>query len=176
MHILNARYDNDERRLLEPLILQLIGTQTCVMNERVQALTMLDETIRVIAPMGLVAVKWPDLAAQLQTIAPIVDTASARAAQKITSAVKAKTRIYYSTAAGAYAATSAYFVARTADYAADLVADGVNDDDHNCSAAASAAMICYASADAAGPTTAARSPILLATITALERVIAAGKS
>jgi hypothetical protein len=175
MHILNARYDNDERRLLKPLILSLMSTQTCNMNERVQVLTMLDEIIRVIAPMGLDAVKWPDLAAQLRTISPIVNTTSARAAQKITSAVKAKTRIYNSTAAGTYVTTSAYLAARAADYAADRVADGVNDD-HDCSAAAAAAITCYASADAAGPTTAARSPILLATITALERVIAAGKN
>ena len=80
---LNDRFDDDERQLLAPLIHRLVGSRANPEIERKRAYAMADTAIREIAPMGLDAVKWTDLADRMRAIAPIVDMSSAQAALAI---------------------------------------------------------------------------------------------
>ena len=88
---LNDSYDDDERQLLAQLIPRLVGTRSTIEVTRKRSYVMADAAIREITPMGIEAM-WPDLAARLRGIAPIVDTESAREAGKASSAVRGEAR------------------------------------------------------------------------------------
>jgi hypothetical protein len=123
--------------------------------ERKRAYAMADAGIREIAPMGLDAVKWTDLADRLRAIAPVVDMASAQAALAICREVR--TEAQKRPHAAAYAAYAAAYAA----YAA----------------ASAAAAYAYAYAklsleERARIRSSARRPIIEATLRAFERAIA----
>jgi hypothetical protein len=123
---LNDRYTDDERQLLAPLIPRLVGTRTTLEHDRKRSCLMIDASIRGIAPMGLDAVGWSDLGDKLRAIAPVVDTASARAAHVVTQAVRgeAKNRYAAASASVSYAASAAEhasYAAITASYASASV-------------------------------------------------------
>jgi hypothetical protein len=196
---LDTRYTNDERQLLRLLIPQLVDMRVSSARDRMQVLAWINASIRVIAPMGLDAVKWHDLAAQLRVLAPIVDTTSVQAAEKALALVKDKAQAYAALRASGnactiysahYAALCALWVTYGAYRAAGLATE--DDDVHNDAAAGAATIACYRAADAAyaddttdadnpatdaaGRRSTVRRPTVLATIAALEGVIAIGKS
>jgi hypothetical protein len=165
----------------------LVGTRTDRIElERARAFVMVDASIREIVPMAL-EIRWPDLAKQLRDIGPIVDTATARAASKVTQVVRdeARKRAYaadaaydaaYATAATADYAAAAY-AAYTAAYAAYTAADAADTAAaytaaYTTAADAADADAAAAAADAADAAdTAARRRIVLASIAAFERCI-----
>jgi len=180
---LNDRFDDDERQLLVRLLPLLGGTRSTPEVERRRSFVLVDAAIREIAPMGLAAVKWIDLADRMRTIPLIADTASARAASAIcadirTEAKKRRAAAYayadYAYDAADAAADAADDDAAAADYAAAAAyaaADAAAAADYAAAAAA------YADARAASPEervrirAAARRPIVLASIAAFERAI-----
>lgn len=100
--------------------------------------------------------KWADLSAQLREIDPIVNTASARAAHKVTAEIQEEARRRQSDVAAARAAAA--YVAYAADAAAAR-------------AAAAWADAAQTPKERARIRSAARRPIVLATIAAFERAI-----
>ncbi len=152
---LNDSYDDDERQLLAQLIPRLVGTRSTIEVTRKRSYVMADAAIREITPMGIEAM-WPDLAARLRGIAPIVDTESAREAGKASSAVRGEARKRAATdAATDAAAYAAAYAARAATYAATDAAAYANKTPE----------------ERARVYSAARRPIVLATIAAYERAI-----
>lgn len=115
---LNDRYDDEERQLLVPLLPRLGGTRSTLEVERRRSLCLVDAAVREIVPLGLAAVGWTDLADRLRAISPIVDTASARAANKIASGVRDEARKRQSASADDAAADAADAAATYATYAA----------------------------------------------------------
>jgi hypothetical protein len=155
---LNDRFTADERQLLKPLIPKLIGTRTTVEHDRRRAYVLVDAAVREIVPMAMNARGWEDLAAQLRSIAPIVDRESAVSARKVSEVVRDEAR---KRSASADASAADAYAAYAADAASAADAAYAADD------ASAAAYAAYAADDAS-----ARRPIVLASIAAFERAIA----
>jgi hypothetical protein len=182
---LNDRFRDEERQLLAPLIPRLVGTLAPWEIERKRAYAMVDAAIREITPMGLDAT-WTDLAGRMRAIAPIVDRASAELALAACREIRAEARkrsVDAAYAAAAAAEASAY--AASAASAASASAEAAEASTYASAYAASAASAASASssaeaAEAVSPEerararTAARRPIIEATIRAFERAIEIG--
>jgi len=181
MRGLNDRFTDDERQLLAPLIPRLVGTRAPELESK-RAYAMVDAAIRELAPMGLDAVKWTDLADRMRAIAPIVDLASANAALAICREIRSeawdtrkKSAAAYAAAdAAAYAADAADAYAAAYAYAdADAAADAADAAAYAADAAAAYAADAYKSPEErARVRSLTRRPIVEATVRAYERVIA----
>ena len=114
---LNDRWRDDERQLLAPLIPCLVGTRSTVAVQKRRAYAMADAGIREVAPMGLAAVGWSDLAVQMRAIPAVADIASGQAALKICRVIRDEARKRAADAdadaAAAYAYAYAYAYAKT---------------------------------------------------------------
>lgn len=151
---LNDRFDDEERQLLAPLIPKLVGTRTTHAVDVKRYYVLVDSAVRVTVPMGLEAVGWKDLADKLRALPEIDSPARAIEARDVTLDVKRESYKRRADAdAAAYASASAS--AAAAAYAA-----------------ASAAASAYAYAAKNAGRSAARRPIVLASIAAFERAIA----
>ncbi|MCA1833061.1 MAG: hypothetical protein ABR520_11365 [Mycobacteriales bacterium] len=146
---LNDRFDDEERQLLLPLRIALIGTRTTYQHDVRRAYVYLDAVIREIVPMGLDAVTWRDLGDLLRDLAPIVDESSAKAARAVSIEVRdeaRRRRAAYVVAAYAAAAADADAYAAAVAAAADAAAVAAAADAYD---AAYAAAVAYVAAVAA---------------------------
>lgn len=86
--VLCDQWADDERQLLVQFVHMLINTRSTVAVANRRAYALADAGVRELAPMGLDAVGWHDLASRLREIRPIVDGASGEIAMTIASAVR----------------------------------------------------------------------------------------
>ena len=138
---LNDLWTDDERQLLARLIPRLVGTRTTHEHDVRRAYVMVDGTIREVVPLWIEAIGWRDLAARIRDLAPIVDVETARAARKVCNEVR--------------------------DAARKLVAASASATD----AAAYAAAYAAQPEERARQRSAARRPIVEATLRVFERAI-----
>ena len=172
---LNDSWDDQERQLLAPLIPLLIGTRSTHDHDRLRAYAMVDAAIRELAPMVLDAAGWHDLANRMRELAPVVDVVSASAAEAACGEIWEDGRQRAAAGpAAAYAAADAADAAAYAAYASAYAAAAAAASSA-CTAADAAAYAAVAAADSSARLqSAARRPIIEATVRAFERVIAVG--
>jgi hypothetical protein len=168
---LNDRLDDEERQLLEPLILRLVGTSSTRQHDLCRTYVYLDAVVREIVPMGLDAVTWRDLGDRLRGLAPIVDETSARAARGGSIEVRDEARRRRATAATTATTAAAAAAAATAATATTTTTATA------AAAAAYAAADAYAAAKKTSEERAqirslARRPIVEAMVRGFERAIA----
>jgi hypothetical protein len=130
----NDWMDDAERQALLPFVLRIAGSKSSLEVERKRAYLAADYAVRVFVPLWI-ELRDKESADRMRALAPLVDKASAKAAQAVCLEVKAKT--YAVDAADRYAAAAAAAAADAYAYA-DAAA-----------AAAAAAADAYAAAAAA---------------------------
>jgi hypothetical protein len=135
---MNDQLPDEERGRLKPYLAKLVGTRLTKAVELKRAFYLADSAVRVFAPLALRAAGLTKEAEKLESLSPLVDEVTARAAY---SAAYSAARAAYSAAYSA--ARAAYSAADSAAYSADSAADSAA-----YSAASSAARAVY-SADSA---------------------------
>lgn len=122
---LNVNWSAAEIQLLIPLIPHLVGSHSTLQVARRRRYILIDAAIREIAPIGLEAVKWTDLADCLRGLAPIIDVDTSVAAHQISCKVRdeaLKRKAY--PGADAYAGWQATAVYQAvADFSATFTSD-----------------------------------------------------
>jgi len=154
---LNDSLDMHGRQRLREFIPALVKSKATRAVEIRRGFVAADHAVRIIAPLGLEAVKRPDLAKRLRDCSPIVDKATAIAARDVSLAVRGD-----AAAAAAYAADAAAAAADAADAAAAAAAAAADYADAAAAAAAAAAdyaAAAYADAAAADAAYAARAGV-----------------
>lgn len=169
-----GRFINDgwlpeERQLLIPLIPRLVGSQGPIEVEHRRAYMLVDATLRTIVPMSLEAMQWTDLANRLREIDQVTDKRTAQRAYRVSLETRAEIRGRLpavptpSTAAISYAgyAANGLVYAAIRPLYADVVIDcGYAIDSVLCAVADNPRL------------TAARRPVIEATLRAYERALA----
>ena len=181
---LNDRWGDYERQRLAPLIPQLIGTRSTRAVQRCRAYAMADALVREIAPRGLDAINWSDLADRLRTAAQIINGNRGEQARVTALEVREEAHKRWRAAAPAYVAAS-YAAVTAAVTATTAAVTAATAPAVAIATATAAAKYAYAAADVAAFASADKSPadrarirlqaqrpIIEATLHAYERMIA----
>ena len=117
----NDSLSDDDRQMLVPYVVRVVGTANGAKIENARAWMATDCLVRTQTPMWLRLAKLPDQAAELEALIPLTNTATARKAQPTIEAARSRADAAWA-AAGAAAWAAAGAAAGAAAWAAGRAA------------------------------------------------------
>jgi len=117
----NDSLSDDDRQMLVPYVVRVVGTANGAKIENARAWMATDCLVRTQTPMWLRLAKLPDQAAELEALIPLTNTATARKAQPTIEAARSRADAAWA-AAGAAAGAAAWAAAGAAAWAAGRAA------------------------------------------------------